>query len=192
MSQKKENIKSSIESLHDYGICLETRVIQIFGDITSEMKEKTISNLHLLDQTTGEITILLSSSGGNVSDGLAIYDTIKLCKNHVNIVAIEEVASMGTVIFQAGDKRVMQPNSYLLLHEGSSGYIGKSKDKKQHEKMQKWQDNTCYDIYLRNIRDKKESYTKKALEKKLEVDWILFPEEVLEWGLCDSILSYSD
>jgi ATP-dependent Clp protease, protease subunit len=187
----RDGIKDSINDFHDNDICFETKTLKIFGGIDHDMKDKTITNLHLLDQMSGEVTILLSSEGGDVSDGLAIVDAIRAMKNSVRIIAYGEVASMATVVFQAADEgnRFMMPNSYLLLHEGTSGVISSSKaSKKELEKLQSYQDERCVSIYLSKIKEKKPRYTKEKLLTELQKDWIIFPKEAVELGLADSIL----
>ena len=184
-----DKIKESISDFHEHGICYESKTVELFGEINKEMKEKVIKNLHILDQVTGEVTILLSSEGGDVSHGLAIVDAIRAMKNEVKIIAYEEVASMASVIFQAADKgkRFMMPSSYLMLHEGASGAIGKKKDRVEWNRLLEWHEKRCMDIYIGKIKEKK-TFTNKQLNAKLDKDWILFPEEAISWGLCDKIL----
>lgn len=185
-----DKIQDQIDKFHDYDICFATKTCKIFGDIDKDMKNSTISNLHLLDQSTGEVTILLSSGGGNVSDGLDIVDAIRAMKNYVRIIAYGEVGSMASVIFQAADtgRRFMMPNSYLMLHEGESGTVGKKKDRKEWNRLLNWHDKRCIDMYMDKIKEKKPKYTLKLLDAKLDKDWILFPEEAIQWGLADKVL----
>lgn len=185
-----DKIQDHISNLHDYDICFITKTMKIFGDIDKAQKDRSISNLHLLDQVTGEVTILLSSGGGNVSDGLDIIDAIRAMKNYVRIIAYGEVGSMASVIFQAADtgRRFMMPNSYLMLHEGESGTVGKKKDRKEWNRLLNWHDKRCIEMYIEKINEKKPTYSLKQLENKLDKDWILFPEEAIEWGLADKIL----
>jgi ATP-dependent protease ClpP protease subunit len=186
------DIKDSIEQFHDKGICYATKTIEMFGDIDVEMRNRVVKNLHILDQKTGEITILLSSEGGNVNIGLEIIDTIKNMKNYVRIVASGEVSSMASVIFQAGDRRCMRPNSFLMLHEGTAELQGKQKDRDQWKKLQDWQENTCNNIYLSRIKEKKPRYSKKKLLENMDKDWVIFPKEAVELGLADNIMENTE
>lgn len=185
------SIKDSIDKFHDNDICFETKTLKIFGSIDEAIKDRTITNLHLLDQSTGPVTILLSSEGGDVQHGLDIYDAIRAMKNYVRIIAYGEVASMASVIFQAADtgKRLMMPNSYLMLHEGETELKGKQKDIKQWKRLLDRNEKTCINIYLEKIKEKKPRYTKKKLEDNLDVDWVIFPEEAVSLGLADEILN---
>ena len=186
------SIKEHFEDFHDRHVCFATKTIKMFGDINAEMKDRTITNLHLLDQTTGEITILLSSEGGCVTQGLEIYDEIRLLKNYVKIICSGEIASMATIILQAADKgrRFLKKNSYFLLHEGESERSGNEETMKQQKKFHDWQENTCIDIYWKKIKEKKPRYTRKSLVERIKSghDEYLLPKEIIELGLADEIL----
>lgn len=186
------SIKDHIGDFHDHGVCYATKTCDIFGDIDDKMKTKTLRNLHLLDQTTGEVTIRLSTEGGCVTAGLAIFDAIRAMKNHVRIIAYGEVASMGSIIFQAADKerRFMMKNSYLLIHEGETELSGKEKEIQAQRQLYDWQEKTCIDIYYDRIREKRPKYPKNALMKNLDKEWYIFPDEALELGLADQILDH--
>ena len=183
--------KDIIEIFHDNGLCLTTKTVRVEGEIDEELAGKTLANLHLLDQMTGEITIILSTNGGCVTAGFKIYDAIRACKNHVKIIAYGEVASMGTIIFQAADdgRRYMAPNSYLMLHEGDTELEGKKKDRKEWERLYEWQEKRCMDIYWTKVKEKKPRARRSVFERKVnEKDWILLPKEAIEQGLADSII----
>jgi ATP-dependent Clp protease protease subunit len=66
------------------------------------------------------MTVILNSPGGNVEHGLAIYDTLRMLVasgTEVHIVGLGHVASMGTVIMQAGSRRISMPNTQYLVHQ---------------------------------------------------------------------------
>lgn len=185
-------LKDHISDFHDNSICYATKTCDIMGDIDDKMKARTLRNLHLLDQTTGEVTIRLSTEGGCVTAGLAIYNAIRAMKNHVRIVAYGEVASMGTVIFQAADKnrRFMMKDSYMLIHEGESELSGKEKEIQAQRRLHAWQEERCINIYYDRIREKRPKYPKNALTKNLDKEWYILPEEAVELGLADEILDH--
>lgn len=179
-----------INDFHSNDICFGTKTIKVFGEIDESMMDRTISNLHILDQVSGDVTILLSSGGGDVKVGLAIYDAIRAMKNKVRIIAYEGVGSMASIIFQAADEgcRFMMPNSYLMLHEGESGVIGSKKDKEQYNRLLDWMEDTCNNIYLAKIKEKKPRFSKNKLLEFLDRDRIFLPQEAIDFGLADEIL----
>jgi ATP-dependent Clp protease protease subunit len=183
-----EKVRDSISDFHDYGIYLPTRTIELFGEITEDSAKQVIKNIHILDNSgTGTITINLMSEGGDVGAGLAIYDAIRYCKNHVRGIAIGEVASIATVIIQACDERVMFANSYFMLHEGSASVEGKFRDKQEWDKFFNSQEERTNEIYLQKIKQKKPKYSMPKLTEFMDRDRILLPKQVIEMGLADRI-----
>lgn len=70
------------------------------------------------------MTVVLNTPGGSVEHGLAIYDTIRMLVEggtEVHVVGLGLVASMGTVIMQAGTRRISTPYTQFLVHQISTG-----------------------------------------------------------------------
>ena len=111
--------KESIDRFYDYDIHIETRTLYLGQDIDDLSAERTIKGLHLLDSSDGNINIILSSPGGEVYNGMAIYDSILQCKNDVIISVAGWAMSMGSIILQAADYRLLHPNSVIMIHDGS-------------------------------------------------------------------------
>ena len=77
------------------------------------------------------ITIVLNSPGGRVLDGLALYDFLLRLRrdgHHLRIEVVGRAASMGGILLQAGDERIIGPNAFLLIHEVSGGAEGRSSE----------------------------------------------------------------
>ena len=182
------SFKDLVSEFHSNNVFLETKTIVVVGDVDEDMFEMLAKNLHALDSKSGEITIKLMSDGGSVSVARGIYDVIRGCKNVVRIICYGEVSSSATIILQAGDRRVMAPNSKLMVHVGSE-FIPQSlprnveRTAEQHRIDEKWME----DIYLVKIKQKKPRFTRKQLKMLLEYDTYLSPKESLELGLIDHI-----
>src|SRR5690348_12014484 len=87
-------------------LLLEGRRIFLFKDITSDSTEDIMSKLILLDSISNDpIEFYICSPGGNVDEGLAIYDLMKLLPSPIHTYAMGCVASFATVLLAAGDKR---------------------------------------------------------------------------------------
>lgn len=181
---------SVIQLFHDYGIYYPSKTIEIEGEITQELASQVLKNLHTLDRTESQVTIFLTSPGGDVDAGFKIYDAIRAMKANVRIIGYAGIESMASVIFQAADddNRFLMPNSFLMLHEGESEMKGSKKDREQYKRLNEWQENRCLDIYLQKIKEKKPRYTKDKLIQALDKDWIVLPEEAVKIGLADRIL----
>lgn len=92
--------------------------------LTSMIDQQTsfelIKSLMYLDrQDNSEITIYINSPGGEVMSGLALFDQISMMRSPVRTVCIGTAASMGAIIFLAGQKRQMYPHAQLMIHDPS-------------------------------------------------------------------------
>jgi ATP-dependent protease ClpP protease subunit len=180
--------KDDIELLHEYGIYTPTKTLMITGEVCEVMYENVIANLHILDSTTGAITIKLNSEGGDVVAGRAIYDAIRNCKNEVRCIVYGQASSAASFILQAADIRVISDNAYLMLHVGEEGHPENhprniEKWHKFNRDLEAWME----DVYLKKIKEKKKRFTRNQLKSMLQWDKILKPKEALELGLVDAI-----
>ena len=112
---------------------LEESEVFLVDEITPKSANNLIQKLMYLDsKDLGEITLYINSPGGEVISGLAVYDYIKIMKSPVQTVTIGDAASMGAIIFLAGEKREMLPHTRILIHDPSYGHLDVS-GKKPHE-----------------------------------------------------------
>jgi len=194
--------KESIDRFYDYDIYTETRTIYI-GSVESDMDkgesgtdaamaERAIKGLHLLDTSApvGDkaITVIMNNPGGDYYHGMAIYDAIKSCKNHVTVVIYGHVMSMGSIILQAADKRVMTQNSTLMIHYGYINADGASKNFERIAAENKRLDKVTEKILLDRIKQKNPKFLPNKIKEMLEFDTFLTAEQALELGLIDEIL----
>ena len=112
---------------------LEESEVFLVDKITPKRANLLIQKLMYLDsKDLGEITLYINSPGGEVISGLAVYDYIKVMKSPIRTVCIGDAASMGAIIFLAGEKREMLPHTRILIHDPSYGHLDVS-GKKPHE-----------------------------------------------------------
>lgn len=167
-----------------------TKTIDCFGEVDEAKKKEMLRKLHIADEKTGMVTIRLSSEGGDVGAGFAIYDAIRSMKNEVRIIGYENVESIATLILQAADKdkRLLAPHCYMMLHEGSATVDGNKKDRKQQEYLNKFYEERYYDIVYPKVKEVKRVSRKKFIEKVESCDWYLTAEEAVKWGLADGVI----
>lgn len=92
------------------------------------MAEYFVKGMHLLEKSSSkEITILMNNPGGDWYHGMAIYDAIKNSLCHCTIKVYGYAMSMGSIILQAADTRIMMPNSRMMIHYGYNGMSGHTK-----------------------------------------------------------------
>jgi ATP-dependent Clp endopeptidase proteolytic subunit ClpP len=198
---KKIN-RDDIDKFFDYGLDVPNRTIYM-GSIPSEhdeesgvdfsMAEYTIKAIHILESLAPEgdkpITIIMNNPGGDYYHGMAIYDAIKNCRNHVTIKVFGHAMSMGSIILQAADERILAKNSRVMIHFGTMG-LGHTHTKifiKWAEET-KIQDDEMIDVLLEKIREKNPSFQKKRLQELCNFDTILNSSEAIALGLADKIL----
>ncbi len=168
-------------------ILFTERKIFISEQITPEMNCEIIKQLMLLDEESDkEITVYISTPGGCVSSGLAIYDVMRMLKSPLKTVCVGMAASMGAILFLAGDKRVMLPRSEVMIHDPSYGqktFTGKKPHeiKTELDSLIQKRDMLCDIIAERTGR------TLKEVRKKTETDSYFNAKEALEFGLATEI-----
>jgi len=109
----------------------EERILWIGTGINSEMAAYVIAHLQYLayDNENDPVDMYISSPGGEIEAGLAIYDIIKLMPYKVNTIGLGMVASMGAFMLAAGTgTRYVLPNAKVMIHQPSGGATGKASD----------------------------------------------------------------
>jgi len=190
-----DKILTDAEMFFQYKVHLPTRTLFLGPAADSEddtdhnMSERAIIGLHILDNLESElpITIKMKNEGGSVTDGFTIYDEILECRSLVHIIVCGAASSMGSVILQAADKRIIRPNAYVMIHEGETAHAGTVKNIEAWMKFEKEQDERCYQIYLDQIRKVDPEFTRAKLINMMKCDKLLNSEQALELGLVDEI-----
>lgn len=161
--------------------------MRLIGDIDEDTADRTVSSLLALDVTEGPINLLLSTTGGDWYAGMAIYETIAAMQNYVTVTGVSYVMSMGTVIMQAADKRLLTPQATFLLHYGTDRMSGTHVDfqraAKHGQAIQRQQE----DIYLERIHEAHPRYARAKIQKLLEHDTYLTAQEAVALGLATKV-----
>lgn len=196
MAGKKLN-KDNIEHFLDNHLYIPTRTVWI-GPINSDdievnaiMAEIAIKNIHILDSMSDDpINIIMINYGGEVTAGMAIYDAIRLCRSYVRLMVFGCANSMGSVILQAADERMLAPNAEVMLHFGSTSYPDDhSINNERKEEKRKKDDKKIIGIYYEKIKEKKPKITKTKVRDMILFDRFFEPEEAIEFGLADKIIT---
>lgn len=156
---------------------------------------KNIRTLSTLDPVR-PILVHMKTCGGIFEEGMAIYDAIKLAPNKIVILNYTHARSMSSIILQAADKRVMMPNSYFMVHEGTFSIDpGTHKYFISNAEWNKRSAETMLKIYVEKMKekgrfrrwskDKIRDYLQELMDRKQDV--FLPAERTVEWGLADSI-----
>lgn len=188
MARHKSEI---LNQIHDYGLLVSTRTIYLDNVVDFKCADSFLKNLHYLESLNSEpISIVMNNIGGEEFDGLAIYDAIQLSPAEITIKVFGSAMSMGAVILQAADKRLMSKHSKLMIHYGTACISGENHAKisyKWIEESRKF-DNLMREIFLEKIKQKLPDYKVNKLDSILDFDTILCYTEALNLNLIDGII----
>lgn len=137
---------------------------------------------------TGPITIVMNNPGGDWYHGMAIYDRIRNSPCPITIEGYGPIMSMGSVILQAGTKRLLARHAAVLLHYGSASFAGPSKDLQQYAEHDARNATIMEDIYLDRIKKKLPEYTREQLAELIKHDRYLTAAETIKIGLADGFI----
>lgn len=160
------------------------------GGVDHELAELVIKGLHVLDLSRHDdpIKIIMNNPGGDEYHGLAIYDAIKDCQSEVHIKIYGQCMSMGAWVMQAADRRIMSPNSRLMIHVGYMGLdVNHPEINKAWMKQYERDEIVFEDLLLDRIREKHPNYSREQVKKLIMFDAILMPQEAVDLGLADEV-----
>jgi len=176
------------ERVYDiYSRLLKDNIIFIGSEITDELANTVIAQMLYLEAENPEkeISIYINSPGGSITAGIAIYDTMQFIKSDVVTICVGQAASMAAVLLAAGrrGKRYSLPNSRIILHQPFGGFQGPASDIAiQAREMLRIREK-INEILAFHTRQPKEK-----IQADIERDFIMTPEEALEYGLIDRII----
>ncbi len=170
-----------------YSRLLKDRIVFLGDDITDSLANTIIAQLLFLESEDPkrDIKLYLNSPGGSVSAGLAIYDTMQYIKPDVMTICVGMAASMGAILLAAGakDKRVVLPNSEVMIHQVMGGAEGQAIDVKiRAEHILKIKDR------LNQILAKHTGQSLEKIEKDSDRDYFMSAEEAVKYGIADKII----
>lgn len=176
-----------------YSRLLRERIIMINGQVEDAMANLVVAQLLYLSSESPEreINLYITSPGGVVSAGLAIYDTMRSLPCPVATTCVGYTASFGTILLLAGDKgrRRSLPHARIHMHQPliQGGIGGQATD---------------IDIHAREILHTRDvintiiqRHTGQSLERirrDTERDFFLSAEEAVEYGIIDEVLPLAE
>ena len=168
---------------------LKERIIFVNGPIHDATASLVVAQLLFLESENPkkEIAMYINSPGGVVTSGLSIYDTMQYVRPKVSTLIVGQAASMGSLLACAGEKglRYALPNSRIMVHQPSGGFQGQATDIAIHA-----EETLKLKQRLNEIYAKHSGQTVKNVERALERDKFMSPEEALKWGHIDEIVEH--
>lgn len=167
---------------------LKERIIFLNGPVEDNMASLVCAQLLFLESEnpTKDIYMYINSPGGVVTSGMAIYDTMQYIRPNVATVCMGQAASMGSLLLTAGaaGKRYSLPHARIMTHQPSGGFQGQATDIEIHAK-----EIINLRGRLNKIYEKHSGRTIKQIEKIMERDTFMSPEEAMDMGLIDEVVS---
>lgn len=165
-------------------------IFQFYTPVMTQTVTKAMYELDSISRRRPEqpITIVFNSPGGVVTDGFTLYDFLRelSARGHaVTTKCMGAAASMGAILMQAGDERVMSPNAFMMVHEISGQNEGSLAEMKDTLAIVEKFQNKALDILT-----SRSHMSRRTLQAKWrKSDWYMDAEEALKHGFVDRIES---
>lgn len=198
-------IKEDIDRWFDYSYLSSKRLIHI-GSHDPEMAYengesgtdcqmsefflKAIIHLNLI--SSKPIIVHMNNLGGDWYHGMSIYDAIRASTAHVYGVCWGYAMSMGSVIIQACDSRIVAPHCTFMIHDGTESLYGPCKTVEAWAKHATQLRLRMYEIYMSRMKPAKPRIDMKKIEKLCSHDTIFTADQTVSNGLADWVLESLD
>ena len=186
-------LKETREGITAYRIeddMLYNRQVCLMGPVTEDSVNSLVSQLLYLERKApGEdITMFINSGGGQVGNGLALYDVMRQISSPVRTICMGHACSMAAVLFAAGDKREIYSHSKVMIHDPSiSGRL----TSKALELQALSEDLLATRQTIAEILSLHTGQTIEAILEKTCIDSYFNAEEAIEFGLADAVIENS-
>lgn len=207
ITKRSISVEQLISEIHNHHINNLNREIYLHGYVDApeepgvdyRMATTFVKNLHILElQNSQNILVHMHTIGGSWSDGMAIFNSIRLAKSPVTIMGYAQASSMSGIVFQAADKRVLMPDCEMMIHHGSISLEDNTMAAKSAIDQNERNCRRMLEIFAERavegkyFKDRKYSARRAAtfIDQKIRQtgDWYLMPDEAVYYGLSDGIL----
>jgi ATP-dependent Clp protease protease subunit len=166
---------------------LKDRVVMLGTEIDTDVANVVIAQLLFLDSEDPDKDIMLyiNSPGGDVSAGLAIYDTMQFLHCDVATYCMGQAASMGSFLLAAGTKgkRYALPHARVMIHQPLAGFRGQATDIDIHAREILTVRATLNELYAKHTGQPVDK-----IQHDTERDNFMSPAQAMEYGLIDEVL----
>lgn len=161
-------------------LTLSGTIRQRYWDDDKSIDAKLVSDS--LDGVTDDIVIYLNSTGGDVFQGIEIYNYLKNHSSHITVEVTGTAASAATFIVAGADEAIMNTGTSFMIHEASSFAWGNKADLKKTLNALETIDESIIAIYTEKTGQSNEQLTDWMEEEK----WFT-AEETVEYGFANSV-----
>ena len=168
-------------------ILYKNRILFIFGEIDQSLASDIVPALLVLDSLGAEpIKLYINSSGGPITAGMAIYDTMRFIQASVYTICIGQAASMASWLLASGSagNRVASENAQTMIHQGRTLIGGTYSDLKINMKEFDRTQERMTKILARHTGKEE-----KEISTAIERDYWMTPQEAVDFGIIDRIVT---
>ena len=171
-----------------YSRLLKDRVVFLRGEVNEALANSIVAQLLFLEMEDpdADISMYINSPGGSVTDGMAIFDTMRYVKPKIRTVCLGMAASMGAFLLMAGEPgmRLALPNSEVMIHQPSGGAQGQATDIMIHAGHIQ-----ATKKRLNTILAERTGQPYEVICRDTERDNYMTAEEALKYGLIDQVIA---
>ena len=169
-----------------YSRLLKDRVIFLRGEVNEALANSIVAQLLFLEMEDpdAEISMYINSPGGSVTDGMAIFDTMRYVKPKIRTVCLGMAASMGAFLLMAGEPgmRMALPNSEVMIHQPSGGASGQATDVQLHAEWLLRTKNK-----MNQLMSEMTHQPLEKIQRDVERDYFMTAQEAKAYGIIDEI-----
>ena len=156
--------------------------LMIYGEIGWDVSASSVVS-EIRNAAPGNLNVRINTPGGSVFEALAIATHLK-ARGDVTTMIDALAASMGSIIFLAGSRRIMAPGTLLMIHNPSSGAWGEAEDLRKEAGVLDVIANEMAKLYADASGGKLDV---DAARKMMDDETWLTPEQAMEYGFCHEI-----
>lgn len=186
-----ENDGRTEKSWDIYSRLLRDRIIFIGTPIDDYVANGVIAQMLLLqmEDPKKDIQLYINSPGGSVTDGMAIYDTMRFLSCEIKTYCMGQAASMATVLLAAGTpgKRYALPHSRVMIHQPQGGATGQTSDISiAAREILRWKET------LNQVLSEHSGQSVERIDRDADRDYFMTANEAKEYGLVDQVIQFKD
>lgn len=115
--EKEISLLQDIDTFMETGVDFVSRRIEFNGEIDDKVQSLILRSLIKLSEISKDpIDIHFSTEGGDVYNGLAIYDAMRACDCKIRVFGSGKIMSAGILVFLGANERYATPNTRFMVH----------------------------------------------------------------------------
>lgn len=171
-----------------YSRLLKDNIVFIGSEIDDSVANSVIAQMLYLEAENKKkgISLYINSPGGNITSGLAIYDTMQFIQTEITTICVGQAASMAAILLAAGSsgKRYSLPNARIIIHQPFGGFKGQASDIAiQAKEILRMREN------INSILTKHTLQSEEKIRSDIERDHIMTPDQAKDYGIIDEIIT---